>query len=173
MPDWIDALAPSLPVLELILRGTVTYVGLAVLMRLVGQREAGGLGMTDLLVVLLVVNAATAGLSGEADTVGDGAILVATVLCWSVALDALSYRWPRIGRIFKAGPRLLVQEGELNRATMRRELMSKEEVMSQLRLHGIEHLDEVHRACIEPNGMVSVVLREPSESSEAPESPAL
>lgn len=173
MPDWIDTLVPSVHLLELFLRGTITYLGLALLMRLVGQREAGGLGLTDLLVVLLAVNAATVGLTGDAQTIADGFVLVATVLFWSVAVDALSYRFPHVGRVFKARPRLLIEEGELNRRAMRRELMSKEEVMAQMRLHGVEDLAQVHRACIEPNGMISVVLRKPSQSSEAPESPEL
>lgn len=51
--------------------------------------------------------------------------------------------------------------------------MSDEEVRSQLRLHGIEDIGMVERAFIEPNGMVSIVLREPSESSEASKPPEL
>lgn len=169
MDDWIHALLPSLSLGELVLRGTITYLGLTLLMRIVGQREAGRLGMTDLLVVLLAVNAATVGLTGEAETIGDGFVLVVTVLAWSVALDALSYRWPRIGRVFKSRPRPLIEDGEVNRRALRRELMSHEEVLSQLRLHGIEDLDRVHRAFIEPNGMVSIVLNNPSDDSEAPQ----
>lgn len=38
--------------------------------------------------------------------------------------------------------------------------MSRDEVLSQLRLHGIEDPAEVERAYIEPNGMISVVRRD-------------
>lgn len=100
MSEWIDLFIPSLPVTELILRGTVTFVGLTLLMRVVGRREAGGLGLTDLLVALLVVDAASVGLTGGGETLGDGVLLVVTVLFWSVVMDAVSYRWPRMGRIF-------------------------------------------------------------------------
>lgn len=126
-------------------------------LRVVGQREAGGLGLTDLLVVVLIVDAASAGLTGEASTIGDGFILVGTILFWSVVLDAISYRWPRLGRILKARPKPLIENGQLNRRVMRRELMTDVEVYAQLRLHGIEHLHQVHRAYLEPSGMISVV----------------
>ena len=126
-------------------------------LRVVGQREAGGLGLTDLLVVVLIVDAASAGLTGEASTIRDGFILVGTILFWSVVLDAISYRWPRLGRILKARPKPLIENGQLNRRVMRRELMTDVEVYAQLRLHGIEHLHQVHRAYLEPNGMISVV----------------
>ena len=152
------------------------FLALTLLLRVVGRREAGGLGLTDLLMVLLVVDAASEGLTGESSTLGDSAVLVLTVLGWSVIVDAICYRWPRVGRIFKARPRALVTDGALDRRVMRRELMNDDELQSQLRLHGIEDMDNIAHAYIEPNGMVSIVLDRPSESparSDAPKHPHL
>ncbi|MDQ3896570.1 MAG: DUF421 domain-containing protein [Actinomycetota bacterium] len=160
----------TVPVPELFVRGTVTFLALLVLMRMVGQREAGGLGITDLLLVVLVAQAVAPGLQGDAESVGDGLVVVATVLVWSVAIDAVSYRWPRVGRVLKAGPKLLIENGKPNRKVMRREFMTDEEVASMLRLQGIEDIAEVKRAHIEPNGMVSVVRRDGGET-EAPDPP--
>lgn len=171
--DWAGLFAPSQPVLELVIRGTLTFVGLMILFRLVGQREAGGLGMTDILLIVLAADAASAGLTGDAETLADGLVLVLTILFWSVVLDAVSYRWPRLGGVLKARPRPLIEDGRLNRRAMRRELMTEEEVHSQLRLQGIEDVGLVARAYIEPNGMISVLPREGVETTDAPESPAL
>lgn len=102
--DWASVFVPTAPMLELVVRGTVTFLVLILLLRLVGQREAGGLGMTDLLVVVLVADAASAGLTGDAETIGDDLLLVGTILAWSVVLDGITYRWPRVGRAIKAGP---------------------------------------------------------------------
>ena len=168
--DITEVLSPSVTVTELVVRGTLVFLGLMLCLRLVGQREAGGLGLTDLLVVVLIVDAASSGLTG--DTIGDGFILVGTILFWSVALDAVSYRWPRLGRILKARPKPLIEDGRLNRRVMRRELMTDVEVFAQLRLHGVERLDQVHRAYLEPNGMISVVPADDEESIDPPGSPA-
>lgn len=156
----------SIPPLEIFLRGSVTFVALLVMGRVVGQREPGGLGITDLLVVVLVAEAAAPGLQGDASSVTDGILLVATILFWNVAFDAIAYRWPRLGRLIKAQPRLLIKDGEVNPKVVRRELMSRDEVLSQLRLHGIEDPAEVERAYIEPNGMISVVHRDRKEPDE-------
>lgn len=157
MLDLETVLLPTMPPVELIIRGTITFLALVLLLRIVGQREAGGLGVTDLLVVVLVADAASTGLSGDAETVGDGFILVVTILAWSLVLDALSYRFPAFARAIKARPRLLVRDGELNDRAMLREFMTREELVSQLRLHGIEDPAGVHRAYLEPGGMVSVI----------------
>jgi uncharacterized membrane protein YcaP (DUF421 family) len=149
----------------------VTYLVLLLLIRMVRQRESGGLGITDVLLVVLVADAAGAGLSGDADSIADGVALVLTILFWSVAVDAVAYRFPRLAAILKARPRPLISDGKLNRKAMRRELMTHTEVLSQLRLHGIEDIAVVDRAYIEPNGMISVIRRdhEQAEPDEPPE----
>ena len=161
---------PSLSLLELFARGTITFLALMAMLRLVGQRESGGLGLTDLLVVALAADAASAGLTGDAETIADGLVLVATILFWSVTLDAISYRWPRLAKVLKARPRPLIQNGQLDRRVMRREFMTRDEVLSQLRLHGIEDPAEVRRAYLEPNGMISIIRRDGAEPDQ-PESP--
>ncbi|WP_448071551.1 DUF421 domain-containing protein [Georgenia yuyongxinii] len=166
MPDWGAIFAPSVPVGELLVRGTVTFLALMALLRLVGQRESGGLGLTDLLVVVLAADAASTGLTGDAATIADGLVLVGTILVWSVTLDALAYRWPRLGAVLKARPRPLIQDGRLNRRAMRREFMSREEVVSQLRLHGIEDPAMVHRAYLEPNGTISIIARKDASAPD-------
>ncbi|GAA3158969.1 DUF421 domain-containing protein [Planomonospora alba] len=172
MPDWGSIFLPGTPVLEIFVRGTVTFFALLLMMRVAGQREAGGLGITDVLLVVLVAEAAAGGLTGESDSVADGVLLVATILLWSVVVDAVSYRWPRAARLLKARPRPLIDEGRLNRRLMRREFMTREEVLSQLRLHGIQDPAQVKRAYLEPNGMISVLRRDEGEVDDPPEPPA-
>ncbi|AZZ80376.1 hypothetical protein C5O27_04105 [Gordonia alkanivorans] len=156
--NWSSIFGFSVPVEESIVRGTVTFFVVFVLMRVVGQRESGGLGLTDVLLVVLMSEAAAAGLQGSRiSSVSDGTVLVATVLFWSVSLDALAYRFPRIAGWVKARPRPLIEDGTLNRKVMLREFMTYDEVMSQLRLHGVDELASVERAYVEPNGMISII----------------
>ncbi len=49
--------------------------------------------------------------------------------------------------------------------------MTYDEVRTQLRLHGIDDIDKVSRAFLEPNGMVSIVARDGVATAEAPEPP--
>ncbi|AZN29544.1 DUF421 domain-containing protein [Flaviflexus salsibiostraticola] len=169
--NWGEIVTPTMGYAELFLRGTAAYLGLTFLLRIVGRREAGGLGLGDLLVILLVVDAAGPGLLGEASTIGDSAILVVTVILWSVVIDAVSFRWPRLGLLFKPRPRPIIEDGRLNWSAMRRELMSASEVESQLRLHGVRDMSRVERAFIEPNGMVSIVMSEEPVNPEAQKHP--
>lgn len=155
--DWSMILLPSASPIELIVRGSITFLMLMLLLRLVGQRESGGLGITDLLVVVLMADAASAGMTANADSMADGLLMAATMLFWSIALDAVAYRWPLFAHVVKARPRPLILDGRLDRRVMRREFITEEEVLTQLRLHGYSDPGMIARAYLEPNGMISIV----------------
>ncbi|WP_449065049.1 DUF421 domain-containing protein [Planomonospora algeriensis] len=172
MPDWEAIFMPGTPLTEIFVRGTVTFLALLVMMRVAGQRESGGLGITDVLLIVLVAEAAAGGLTGESRSVTDGILLVATMLLWSVVVDAVAYRWPHAAKLLKARPRPLIDDGRVNPKVMRREFMTREEVLSQLRLHGIQDPAQVERAYLEPNGMISVLRRDHGETDQPEEPPS-
>jgi uncharacterized membrane protein YcaP (DUF421 family) len=122
--------------------------------------------------VVLVADAASAGLTGDMHTIPDGLLLVATILLWSVALDALAYRWPRLGTLLKARSKMLIEDGRLNRRALHREFITHEELLSTLRLHGLSDIAQVKHARLEPNGMISVIPAEDAPTDDThPEEP--
>lgn len=56
--EWAKMLIPDTPLLEIFLRGSIVYLALFFLLRVVLKRESGTLGITDLLVVVLIADAA-------------------------------------------------------------------------------------------------------------------
>lgn len=154
--DLSQLFSSEVPVVESVVRGAVMYLVLLIMMRVLGQREAGGLGVSDVLVIVLVATAASPGLFSADAGLVDALITMATILLFSLAVDALAYRSRRFARIVKGKARILVLDGQVQRRALRRELMSDEELATQLRLHGVDRPEEVARALLEPNGMVSV-----------------
>jgi uncharacterized membrane protein YcaP (DUF421 family) len=173
VPDWQSLFDPSVPLLDTFVRGTVIYLGLLGLFRVVGQREVGVIGVHDLLVVVLVAEAIQQGLAGQYRSIPDGFLLVVTILAWSVLIDAIAWRWPRLGEIVKPRPKPLIEDGQLNRRVMRRELITMDEVLSQLRLRGVEDVSQVKRAYIEPNGMISVIRQDGADVEMPEHQPAI
>ncbi len=146
MPNWGELFRLSTPIAETFVRGTVMFLMLFAMMRVTGKREAGAHSLTDLLVVVLVAEAAANGLAGEYRGIPDGLLLVAIILFWSVALDAIAYRWPRLRGVLKSQPTPVIADGRINRRALRREFMYRDELMAQLRLHGITDVRNVARA---------------------------
>jgi len=155
--DWEGIFKPTHSLMELVVRGTIMYVVLRALLRLVMKRQAGGIGTTDVLVIVLLAEVAGNGFAAEYKSVVEGAVLVGTILFWSHTLEWLSHRFPAVERILHAPTLVLIENGKMLRKNMRAELVTKEELMAQLRENGIEDCAEVKRACMEADGMISVI----------------
>lgn len=165
-PNWAQMFAIDTPLLEIFIRGSLIYLGIFVLLRVVLKREAGTLGMTDLLVVVLIADAAQNGMAADYKSVTDGLLLVATILFWSWLLNLLAYRSKWFGRITHPRALPLIRDGELNKRNLRQELITHEELMSILREHGVESVEEVADARMEGDGQISVIPKkgEPQDS---------
>ena len=131
------------------------------LMRVVLKRQAGGIGTTDVLVIVLLAEVAGNGFSADYQSLSEGAVLVGTVLFWSYAIERLVHRFPAVERLLRPPTLLLVEDGRMLRRNMRAELVTQEELMAQLRENGVDDIGEVKRACMEADGMISVVTRLP------------
>lgn len=157
-------LVPELP-LEMVVRGTAMYWFLFALFRFVIRRRVGSVGMADVLVLVIISDAAQNAMSGNYTTLGDGAILVCTLIGWTVVNDWLTYRFPLAERLLEPPPLLLVRDGHILRRNLRAELMTEAELRSKLREHGVAELGEISRAYLEKTGEISVIRKGPAASS--------
>lgn len=155
--DWNELFGLSVPAAELVIRGTAMYWFLFLLFRVVVRRDIGAVGIADVLIIVIVADAAQNALSGEYRSITDGMILVATLIGWNVAFDWLSYRFKLFRRFAEPDPILLVKDGAMLRRNMRRELITEDELWSKLRENGVEKLDEVREAYIESDGQISII----------------
>ena len=156
--DWKSAFVPTVSLLEIVLRGTLVYLLLFLILRFL-RREAGALGISDLLVVVLIADAAQNGMAGDYKSVTEGAALVGTIAAWDIFLDWLGYKVPAVGRLLHPAPTPLVKDGRVLRRNLRSEMVTMDELMSQLRQQGVESVGEVKRCYIEGDGQVSVIKK--------------
>jgi uncharacterized membrane protein YcaP (DUF421 family) len=111
----------------------------------------------DLLVFVLISDAAQNAMAANYLSITNGIVLVATIMVMSLTVDWLAYRFPAIQRFVHPERKPLVVDGRLIRRTLQEELMTEEELMTQLRLNGIEDPAAVKAAYLEGNGEISVI----------------
>lgn len=164
--DW-HALFRFDQALELVVRGTAVYWFLFLLFRLVLRRDVGALGIADVLVVVLIADAAQNAMAGSYDTITDGFVLVSTIAAWNYLMDWAGYHFPSLRKFLQPGPLKLVKDGQLQRRNMRQELVSPDELMAQLRAHGIEDVSQVKSACMEADGSISVIRADGQQAEKS------
>jgi len=148
---------------ELIARGSAIYLFLFLLFRFVLRRDAGSVGLADILVIVLIADAAQNGMAGEYKSVSEAVLLVGTIAGWNYLIDWMAFRFPWFARF--AEPRVLplVRHGRVLAENLRREMLTLDELKSQLRQNGVEDIHEVKHARLEANGHLSVIKFSPSE----------
>ena len=166
--DWGRLFIPSGSLLEIFLRGSVIYLALFAVMRFLPRREVGGLGAADILVIVLIADAVQQGMSGRYESITEGLLLAATVFAWATLIDWIDYRFPNL-RLAEGPPLMVVRNGRLLRRNMRREQVTEDEVLAQLRQHGFENIEDVAKAYIEGDGQFSVLGRSgtPAQPTQA------
>jgi len=155
--DWKAIFLPDIPLIEIVVRGSIMYLALFILLRIILKRQSGTLGITDLLLITLLADASQNGMAGDYKSLPNGILLVATIIFWDFALDWLSYKSQGFQRLIEAPPLLLVKNGQLLRRNMRKELITDEDLMMQLREQGISDISKVKKAYMESDGHISVV----------------
>jgi uncharacterized membrane protein YcaP (DUF421 family) len=159
-PDWQSLFGLSVPLAELIVRGSVMFLFLWLLFRIVIKRRVGAIGMADLLVLVIIADAAQNAMAGEYTSITDGMVLVGTIVAWNYLLDWLAFRYPWLQRLLEPAPLLVVENGRILWRNMRLELLPREELEAKLRQHGVTELGQVERCFVEPDGQVSVIKKQ-------------
>lgn len=149
---------------ELVLRGSLIYWFLFLLFRFVLRRDSGSVGLADILVIVLIADAAQNGMSGEYKSVGGAMVLVGTIAGWNYLIDWMAFRYKWFARFAEPRVVTLVKHGRVLHKNLQRGMLTEEELQSQIHQNGIEDFDDVKHARLEPDGHISVV---PYSSKEA------
>ena len=92
--DWTSIFYPSLGLAEVVVRGSIMYLALFAILRFVGRRQSGHFGPADLLVIVLIADAAQNALGKDYQSVTEGVLLVLTIVAWEYALDWAAWKFP-------------------------------------------------------------------------------
>jgi uncharacterized membrane protein YcaP (DUF421 family) len=157
--DWSEVFGLTVSPWELVIRGSAMYLFLFVLFRVVVRRRVGSIGMADILILVIVADAAQNGMSGEYRSLTEAFILVGTLIGWNMLIDWLTFRVPRLQKILEPPPLLLIDDGRVLWQHLRREFVSETELATKLREHGVTHASEVDKAYMEPDGQVTVLKK--------------
>jgi uncharacterized membrane protein YcaP (DUF421 family) len=164
--DWQELFVPQKPLFGLFIRGTLTYFALFIFLRFL-RKELGAIGITDVLVIVLVADASQNAMAGDYKSITEGIFLVLTIAIWDYVLDWLGYNLKFFERILRPPAIILIKDGKINRKNMRSEMITMEELTSQLRQQGIDNVKDVKECHLEGDGNLSFVKNESTDENQS------
>jgi len=145
------------PLWEIALRTTVVYLVILLGLRVFGKRQLGQVSVGDLVMILLIANAVQNAMVGV-DVSLIGGLTAALVLLVLNFLVVRGFGSTALGeRVLEGAPTLLVKDGRIMDAGLRREGLGRDEVEPAIPEHGIADESGVRAAYLEPDGTISVI----------------
>jgi len=166
--DWQGLFAFSVSPLELVVRGSAIYAFLFAVFRVLLRRDVGSIAVADVLLLVLIADAAQNAMAGEYRSISDGIVLVSTIIGWNVLIDWLAFRFERVRKLIEPRALPLVRDGRILHRNLRQEMVSVEDLLAKLREHGVEDVAQVRLAHLEGDGEVSVIKRHARAGAKRP-----
>lgn len=162
---WLPEISPG----EKILRSLIVYFFLLIMFRLLGKREVAQMTVFDLVVLLILSNVVQNAMIGPDNSVTGGLIGATSILIANWFVGRIAYGHPRFAHAVEGVPVLVVHDGQFVEPALRRESISTDELLSNLRSQGIFNLQDVRTAILE--ALRQAQRHEEQDSASAPPSP--
>jgi len=153
--------------MELVVRAAVIYAFVLVILRISGKRQFSEITTFDLVLLLIISEAASQGLYGSADySLTASLLLVTTLAAMDIGLSLIKHRFRLFEALLESKPTMLIQDGRLVERNLEAERIDESDILSAARLtFGLESLRQVRHAVLERDGSISIIPRARSTSA--------
>jgi uncharacterized membrane protein YcaP (DUF421 family) len=145
--------------MDIALRAIVVFFFIVFLTRVIGRRELSSLSPFDLILLIILGDAIQQGLTQDDYSLTGAVIAVSTIAALQVATSYVSFRSKRARVILEGQPVVIIQDGRLIEANLRRERMTPDEVSEEMRIQQIATFDDVAWGIVESNGAISFIKK--------------
>lgn len=146
--------------LGILLRTIGIFVWAFVLLRLTGRRRLAHLTYIDLLLIVAFGSAVGDVMIYDESIAQFSTSMIALAVVTVIVklLDEAAVRSKFINQLIVGKPHLIIDKGKLVEQTMKAENFTETELHSLLREHGVDAVEKVKTAYIEPDGKLTVSI---------------
>ncbi|MCI6255430.1 MAG: DUF421 domain-containing protein [Clostridiales bacterium] len=141
------------------LRTIILYLLIIAGIRLMGKRQIGELEPSELVFALIIADLAAVPMQDLGIPLLSGVVPILTLLALTMVLSVLNMKSLRLRALLCGRPSVVVENGRVMERELRRNRVTLDELMEELRLKGVTDLNTVRYAILETNGQLSVLLQ--------------
>lgn len=137
-------------------RTVVVYLFLIAVIRFLGKRQLGQMEPSEVVVTMLVADLASFPMEDPDIPLTAGIVPILAVLSMEILLSLLSVRSLKVRKLLCGKPVILMENGDFLQENMRKNRITIDELLSQLRQKDIMDPTTVRYAILETGGNLSV-----------------
>ena len=142
--------------LNIFIRGVLLYLVLIAGIRFLGKRQLGQLEPSEVAVTMLVADLASIPMQDQNIPISAGLIPIIAVIGTELLLSVLSMRSVKLRKLLCGKPVILIENGRFLQDNMRKNRVTLDELISQLREKDVLDPSTVQYAILETGGNLSV-----------------
>ncbi|WP_046985149.1 DUF421 domain-containing protein [Delftia tsuruhatensis] len=140
---------------ELALRALAVYALLLLMMRITGRRTVGQFTPFDLLVVMLVSEAAGPSMTGSDQSLPGGLLVCVVLIALNTAVGFVTARWRGAEKLLEGEAVLLGRDGKIFESARKSHRVSRNDIEKAMREADCEE-SEIRCMFLEADGSISV-----------------
>ena len=140
-----------------LVRTIILYLLIIVGVRLMGKRQVGELEPSELVMSLIIADLAAVPMQDYGIPLLTGIIPILALLSLTMMLSVLTMRSITFRLLLCGRPSIIIRKGELDIAEMRRNRLTVDELLEDLRGKGYTDPSQVYYAVLETNGQLSIL----------------
>jgi uncharacterized membrane protein YcaP (DUF421 family) len=153
--NWEKMWVPELPPTEIIFRSAVVFLFVHICFRILGRKEWTRYSAFNVSILFLIAVALRMTIVENDPSITAGLLSLSTILGLDWLFSYASFRSKRVSNLLNGATKHLMRNGECDLVQLRRARISREQLLSELRLRGCWNLDHVEEALLESNGHIS------------------
>lgn len=141
--------------MEIVIRATIVYFLIWILIRALGKRELAQLGVFELVLLVTVGDLVQQGVTQEDFSVTGALLAIGTLAFWILVSSYVSFRFAGTRGLIEGNPVIVVHDGKVQREALRLERVTLDELVDAAREQGIPDLRGVRYGVLETDGKFS------------------
>jgi len=150
--------------MDIVIRATVTFVGLFLLLRVLGKRELAEMTPFELVLLVAMGDLVQQGVTHNDFSLTGAMLAITTFGFWALVMNFISFKYRWAEKLLDGEPAIIIRQGEFQQGNVLRNRLTKAEIETEMRLAGIARIAQVEWAILEPNGKISFIERGKGDS---------
>ena len=152
---------------SIFVRTLIIYLFLSISIRIMGKRQIGELEVEELVSTLVLSEVAALPIADPDIPLTNAIIPVLFIVCLEIIISYTKNKSSVLKKYIEGEPIYLIKQGKLLQSELKRNRISVNELLCELRIQGIADISEVDYAVLEKNGSISVFKKNETPLSYA------
>lgn len=139
-------------------RTIILYLLIILGIRLMGKRQVGELEPSELVLSFLIADLASVPMQDLGFPLHTGIIPILTLISLSSILSVIALKSMFFRNLLCGKPSIIIRNGAIDQKEMRRNRLTLDELLEELRTNGHTDITTIQYAVLESNGMLSILL---------------